>query len=322
MTVSEELALIDLEPAQAQFLAEALAGLGKPDKELPCKYFYDARGSQLFEQICELPEYYPTRTELGIMERHRDEMASVLGPRCRLVEFGSGSSGKTRLLLDRLEAPAGYVPVDISREHLLVSAAALARDYPDIEVLPVCADFTRPFDVPGTKTPPDCTAVYFPGSTIGNFTHEDARELLRAVRGEVGSGGILLIGVDLVKDRAILESAYNDAAGVTAAFNKNLLVRLNQELGADFDLDRFAHRAVWVSDPGRIEMHLVSLAKQTVQLGDAILAFEEGETICTEHSHKYTPEGFAEIAEGAAFDVERLWMDPDRLFSVQALRAR
>ncbi|MAE95931.1 MAG: L-histidine N(alpha)-methyltransferase [Deltaproteobacteria bacterium] len=322
MSAPDEMTLTDLEPERAQFLAEALAGLRKPRKEFPCKYFYDERGSRLFEEICELPEYYPTRTELGIMRSHGHEMAAVLGPRCRLVEFGSGSSEKTRLLLDQLESPAGYVPVDISREHLLRAAADLARDYPEIEILPVCADFTRPIRVPRTKASADRTAVYFPGSTIGNFTHDAARELLAAVHGEVGPGGILLIGVDLVKEPALLESAYDDAAGVTAAFNKNVLVRLNEELGADFDLDLFAHRAVWVPDPGRIEMHLVSLARQGVRLGDEVLCFEEKETICTEYSHKHTLAGFSSIADDAGFDTLQVWTDPERLFSVQALQAK
>ena len=312
----------DLEPAREEFLRDVLAGLQASPKTLPCKYFYDERGSQLFDAICELPEYYPTRTELGIMATHGEDMADVLGHGCRVVEYGSGSSAKTRLLLDRLDAASAYVPVDISREHLLASAATLADEYPAVEVLPVCADFTQPFALPTPKRAPSRTAVYFPGSTIGNFTAAAAESLLRQVRELVGPGGVLLIGVDLVKDEDVLVRAYDDAAGVTAAFNLNLLERINRELGADFDVDRFTHRAVWQPEPSRIEMHLESDVTQTVRVADAAIAFGAGETICTEHSHKYTPDSFADIASRAGLDVERVWTDDARLFSVQALRAR
>ena len=321
-TATSELEVTDQAPAREEFLRDALGGLQASPKTLPCKYFYDERGSKLFDDICELPEYYPTRTELGIMERHGDDMAAVLGPACLVVEYGSGSSMKTRLLLDRLEEPAGYVPVDISREHLLASAAALAAEYPTLEVLPVCADFTQPFELPAPSRSPKRTAVYFPGSTIGNFTTDQAEGLLRQVRELVGPGGSLLIGVDLVKEAAVLERAYDDAAGVTAAFNLNLLERMNRELGADFDMERFRHRAVWCAEPSRIEMHLVSQTDQTVQLGTHRISFAAGESICTEHSHKYSRESFAAIAGRAGLDVERIWTDDAELFSVQALRAR
>ncbi len=321
-TATSELEVTDQAPAREEFLRDALGGLQASPKTLPCKYFYDERGSKLFDDICELPEYYPTRTELGIMERHGDDMAAVLGPACLVVEYGSGSSMKTRLLLDRLEEPAGYVPVDISREHLLASAAALAAEYPTLEVLPVCADFTQPFELPAPSRSPKRTAVYFPGSTIGNFTTDQAEGLLRQVRELVGPGGSLLIGVDLVKEASVLERAYDDAAGVTAAFNLNLLERMNRELGADFDVERFRHRAVWCAEPSRIEMHLVSETDQTVQLGARSISFAAGESICTEHSHKYSRESFAAIAGRAGLDVERIWTDDAELFSVQALRAR
>jgi len=226
------------------------------------------------------------------------------------------------LLLDRLDSPSAYIPVDISREHLLGAAAALAADYPEVEILPVCADFTQPFHLPTPGRKPARTAVYFPGSTIGNFTPDLAEELLAGVRRLVGSGGILLIGVDLVKDAARLEAAYDDAAGVTAAFNLNLLERMNRELDATFDMRAFSHRAVWCPDANRIEMHLRSEAAQSVEIEGTTISFSEGEVICTEHSHKYTPESFAEIGNRAGLDVERVWMDPEQLFSVQALRAR
>lgn len=314
--------LTDFEPERAQFLEEVQQGLGATPKTLPCKYFYDERGSQLFDQICELPEYYPTRTELSIMEKHSAAMASVLGPRCRLVEYGSGSSGKTRLLLNQLQDPAAYLPLDISRDHLLTTAGELKEEYPNLEVLPVCADFTEPFELPDPQLQPQCTAIYFPGSTIGNFTRSAATELVEQVHHQIGSGGIFLIGVDLVKETAVLEKAYDDAAGVTADFNLNLLLRANSELGANFDLEQFRHKAVWCAEPGRIEMHLVSLVAQRVRVGQLTFDFEASESICTEHSHKYTLAGFASLAAEGGFDVEQVWMDDEELFSVQALRAR
>ncbi len=321
-TAAADLEVTDQAPAREEFLRDVQRGLQASPKTLPCKYFYDERGSQLFDEICELPEYYPTRTELGIMGRDGDEMAAALGPACLVVEYGSGSSMKTRLLLDRLEEAAGYVPVDISREHLLASAAALAAEYPSLEVLPVCADFAQPFELPAPSRSPKRTAVYFPGSTIGNFTADQAEALLGQVRDLVGPGGSMLVGVDLVKEASVLERAYDDAAGVTAAFNLNLLERMNRELGADFAVERFRHRAVWCPEPSRIEMHLVSETDQSVRLGDATISFAAGESICTEHSHKYSRESFAAISDRAGLDVERVWTDDAELFSVQALRAR
>src|SRR5512134_720665 len=234
MAAALPLELCDLAPERASFLADVLAGLTRPQKTLPCKYFYDERGSALFERICQLPEYYPTRTELGILRRHAGAMAAALGPRCLLVEYGSGSSTKTTLLLERLEEPTAYVPIDISREHLLRAAAALSARHPRLAVRPVCADFTRPFALP--KLPGALRrAAFFPGSTIGNFGPAEARKFLAQVAEQCGSGGLLLIGVDLRKPREILEPAYDDAEGVTAEFNRNLLRRINRELGADFD---------------------------------------------------------------------------------------
>ena len=315
-----DLDLVDHSPARSQLREEALEGLTAPKKTLPCKYFYDARGSALFDRICELEEYYPTRTELSIMQSHGAEMGAALGTGCLLIEYGSGSSLKTRILLDHLEEPAGYVPVDISREHLLRSAEAISQRHPELEVMPICADFTQPFRVPTPKNGADHRAAYFPGSTIGNFAREAARKLLRQIAEQCGAGGGLLIGVDLRKERSVLEAAYNDAAGVTAEFNLNLLRRLNRELGADFQLDAFEHRAHWNDAAGRVEMHLVSQEAQVVRIDGERIGFAAGETIHTENSHKYGLDEFAALAAEADFTVARVWTDERELFSVQHLR--
>jgi L-histidine N-alpha-methyltransferase len=312
-------ALADLAPDRARFRADVWAGLEQPQKTLPCKYFYDARGSSLFEAICELPEYYPTRTELSIMDAYAAAMADQLGPGCLLVEYGSGSSRKTRLLLDRLRAPAGYVPIDISRAALAASTRALRAAYPGLAVLPVCADYTEPFELPRVRTPVERCCVYFPGSTIGNFTPQKAQQFLARMARVAGPGGALLVGVDLRKAPAVLEAAYDDAAGVTAAFNKNLLVRINHEIGADFDLARFRHRAHYDERQGRVEMHLVSLCAQTVTVAGRRFAFEAGETIHTENSYKYGPGQFATLAAGVGLAVRALWTDAAQRFSVQYL---
>ena len=319
MSAAVPLELCDLSPERERFLSDVLEGLTRSAKTLPCKYFYDARGSALFDRICTLPEYYPTRTELAILRRHAGAMAAAIGPRCLLVEYGSGSSTKTRLLLDRLADPAAYVPVDISREHLLQSAAALAAHYPRLRVIPVCADFTRPFALP--DVPDAARAVgYFPGSTIGNFAPADARKFLADVAEQCGPGGALLIGVDLTKPRSVLEPAYDDARGVTAEFNRNLLRRANRELGADFDLAAFDHRAFWNASLGRVEMHLVSRRDQVVRIAGQAIPFAKGESIHTENSHKYELAGFAALSAAAGFTVERVWTDDAELFSVQLLR--
>jgi len=312
-------ALVDRSPDVARFREDVWAGLALPQKTLPCKYFYDARGSALFEAICELPEYYPTRTELEIMERHAGAMAARLGARCLLVEYGSGSSRKTRLLLDRLREPAGYVPIDISRAALAESSRALRARYPGLEVLPVCADYTTALALPQPSRTPARRGVYFPGSTIGNFTPPEARRFLAHMARVAGPEGALLVGVDLVKDAVTLERAYDDAAGVTAEFNRNLLARINHELGADFALDRFAHRAHYDARLGRIEMHLVSTTPQTVTVAGRRFAFERGETIHTENSYKYAPAQLAALAAGAGLAVREAWIDPAQLFSVQLL---
>jgi dimethylhistidine N-methyltransferase len=298
-------------------LAEIVAGLSAPQKKVSPKYFYDETGSQLFEAITALPEYYLTDTEIDIMERHAGEMADLVGEEASLIEFGSGSSMKTRLLLEHLHAPAVYVPVDISEEHLLASQRRLRKDFPDIEVLPVVADFTHEFDLPEPATMPRRNIVYFPGSTIGNFEHDDAIELLRVMHHEAGSDGALLIGVDLQKDPAIIDAAYNDSAGLTARFNLNMLVHLNREFHADFDVDAFTHRATYKPGEGRVVIELVSAREQVVTLGGTRIPFATHETIITEYSHKYTLDGFAAMAGVAGFRVERTWVDSRRWFSVQ-----
>jgi dimethylhistidine N-methyltransferase len=319
----QQLPLADVFKADArQFRADVLRGLHAPEKELPCKYFYDEIGSALFEQITELEEYYPTRTELGIMERHAAEMAGLLGPRCLLIEYGSGSSVKTRRLLDQLRDPTGYVPIDVSGEHLHRSACALGEEYPRIEVLPLCADFTRPLDLPACRKAAARRVVYFPGSTLGNFALEAALALLRQTAGLCGRGGGLLLGVDLRKDPRVVEAAYNDQRGVTAAFNRNILVRINRELGGDFDIEQFAHRAFYNVARGRIEMHLVSRRAQVVRVGGVPFFFAAGESIHTENSYKYSLPALTDLAEAGGFTVERVWTDERQYFSVAYLTPR
>lgn len=298
-------------------LAEILAGLSREQKTLSPKFFYDERGSLLFEQITELPEYYPTQTELAIMEDNIDEIERLIGPQASIIEFGSGSSTKIRLLLEHAIDLAAYVPVDISRDHLLASANVLAEEFPHIEVLPVAADFTHPFDLPNPRITPLRNVVYFPGSTIGNFTPAGAHTLLEVMHTEAGDGGALLIGVDLQKDRGVLERAYNDSTGITARFNLNVLHRLNREFGADFDTSRFRHVAFYNEALGRIEMHLESVGEQRVTIAEKQFLFRDGETIHTESSHKYTLEGFSKVAARAGFEVHTVWTDEWQYFSVQ-----
>lgn len=307
-----------------ELLVDALAGLAAAPRRLPSKYFYDARGSRLFERICEQPEYYPTRVELGIMRTHVADIAAALGPDVRVVEYGSGSGLKTRLLLQHLESPVAYVPVEISRSALSRSVATLGREFPAVEMLPVCADFTQPIKLPRAARAPRQTVVYFPGSTLGNFDPAGALRLLRQMHGEAGQGGGILpggvlIGVDLVKDTAAVEAAYNDAAGVTAEFTLNLLTRLNRELGADFDLGGFRHRARWHPLAGRIETYIVSGREQDVHIGRCTFHFTAGEAMLVEYSCKYTLDGFARLAARAGLRVDRVWTDPHRQFSVQWL---
>lgn len=311
----ERVRIVDLHPDLGDLREEAREGLQRPQKALPCKYFYDALGARLFEAITELPEYYPTRTELGIMSRKVDEMASAIGSHATLVEFGSGVGLKTQKLLDALIDPTGVVLIDISRAALEASAYQLADRYDEMEVIAVCADYTQPLRLPRPHRPSARTVAYFPGSTIGNFTHDEAVSFLRRVADLVGRGGGLLVGIDRKKDTAIIEDAYNDALGVTAAFNLNILRRLN-EIGADFDLGAFCHHAPYVPSEGRIEMRLVSNVEQSVRVGNATVMLSEGEHIVTEHSHKYDLPQFEAMAREAGFRLARHWSDERDWFSV------
>lgn len=308
-------------PESDCFLDEVLSGLARPQKTLPPKYFYDARGCELFDKICTLPEYYPTRTELAIMREHAAAMAKFLGADCQLIEFGSGSSTKTRILIEQLQPPL-YVPIDIAGEAIRAAAGGLAEAFPWLNINGVCADYTRPLTLPEfVGVPIRRKAVYFPGSTIGNFTPDEAVEFLQLARRMVGSGGALLIGVDLKKDKAVLDAAYDDAAGVTAAFNLNLLARINRELKGDFQLRRFRHKAFYDEGKGRIEMHLESRASQFVHIGSERFRFGVGETIHTEISCKYGVEEFQATAQRAGFAPAQTWIDAASLFSVHGMIA-
>jgi dimethylhistidine N-methyltransferase len=302
-----------------QFRADVLRGLRSRPKYLPCKYFYDEAGSALFEQITTLPEYYLTRTELAIMQRHAHEMARWLGSGCLLIEYGSGSSTKTRLLLDHLRDPAAYVPVDVSSQHLHHSARDLKRQYPHLDVLPVSADFTGPLTLPDRAPRLGRRVVYFPGSTIGNCTPPEAVALLWRTAALCGPGGGLLLGADLRKDPSVIEAAYNDPRGVTAAFNRNLLMRINRELRGDIVVDQFAHRAFYEPVAGRIEMHLVSNCDQSFHIGTVRVRVAAGETIRTEYSYKYHLADLHALAAAAGFRTEHLWTDDRGYFTVQAL---
>jgi len=303
--------------ATESVIKEIIEGLQKPEKMISPKFFYDERGSRLFDQITTLPEYYPTETELGIMRENIAEIADLIGPQASLIEYGSGSSRKTRVLLEHLNDQAVYVPVDISEDHLFESARQIRSEFPQLEVLPVVADFTKRFALPNPSMMPLRNIVYFPGSTIGNFPHAVACELLRVMYDEAGVDGAMLIGVDLQKDRSIIEDAYNDSAGVTAEFNLNMLRHLNREYGSDFDLDAWSHDAQYNEDEGRVEIRLINASLQRVNIGRETVVIDKGEGILTEYSHKYTLEGFASMAENAGFEVARVWTDPQNLFSVQ-----
>ena len=319
MNTLAKLRLHDLAPPQDDFLAAVLDGLGRARKTLPCKFFYDEAGSALFDAICDTPEYYPTRTELGILTAAADEIADLAGRGGVLVEYGSGSSRKTRLLLDAL-APALYMPIDISREHMLAACRELAAAYPALHLMAVCADYTRPLRLPVVARGGQKRLAFFPGSSIGNFAPLEALRFLKNVAQQLAADDGFLIGVDLKKDPAILNAAYNDAAGVTAAFNLNLLARCNAELGADFDLGAFAHQAFYNEAAGRIEMHIRSKRAQTVDLGGRQFAFAAGETIHTENSYKYASDEFRLLATQAGFLPQQCWTDEEHLFSVHLFR--
>jgi dimethylhistidine N-methyltransferase len=300
-------------------LAGVVSGLTARQKRISPKHFYDERGSRLFDQICELPEYYLTRTELKLMDSHLGEVASLVGPRAAIIEFGAGSNIKIRKLLSHLVEPAAYVPVDISHDYLLKQAAALARDYPDVHVQPVFADFTQPFELPDHPVMPERNLVFFPGSTIGNFPPGEAVELLKVMRLEARSDGALLIGVDLRKNPALIRAAYNDSQGVTAEFNLNVLRRLNTEFEGNFDLANFTHEAIYDDSHGRIEMRLISQKAQKVNLAGQEISFEANEYIITEYSYKYSLDGFNTLARSAGWEPEQSWVDDEGLFSMHYL---
>jgi dimethylhistidine N-methyltransferase len=308
-----------LAPERERFLVDVLAGLRKRQKELPCKYLYDERGSRLYEHICQLQEYYLPAVEASIMRAHIEEMAELIGRQVRLIEYGCGNCSKVRLLLDHLKDPVAYIPIDISREQLERVSSELSDSYPELEILPICTDFASDFDLPVARQQGRRAVVYFPGSTIGNFAPAAARQLLESLAQVCGPGGGLLLGVDLAKEPAVLHRAYNDSRGVTAAFNLNLLERINRDLGADFEPAQFEHRAFYNKSAGRVEMHLVSRREQTVHLQNHDITFAKGETIWTENSYKYDLQDFVEMAAAAGWQVVRVWTDDKQWFSVQYL---
>lgn len=316
---SEIIRFHDLHPTHADFEREALAGLRRRPAGIPPKFFYDELGSRLFDAITRTAEYYPTRAEMEILETRAQEIAAHVGTGSLLVEPGGGSCAKVRILLEGLQ-PCAYVPMDISRDHLRMAAEQVAAEFPWLEVHAAHADFTHRMEVPPTA-PEGPRVAFFPGSSIGNFDPEAAVEFLAAVVDLVGPGGFLLIGVDLPKDKAVLEAAYDDADGVTAAFNLNLLERMNRELDADFDLDHWTHRAIYNEPESRIEMHLVSTRNQQVTVAGEVFAFARGETIHTENSHKYAIDRFQAMARRAGMDATGVWMDNHGLFSVHLLRS-
>ena len=306
--------------ASSEFARELRAGLARPARGISPKFFYDARGSALFDDICGLPEYYPTRTELRILADSAAEIAAHIGPQAEIVEFGAGSLTKVRLLLDALDAPRRYIPIDISGDHLEGAVARLRADYPGLAVQPVAADYTMPLVLPAPGEGAGRRVGFFPGTTLGNFTPDEALSFLQLAARLLRGGGLLL-GVDLVKDPAVLHAAYNDSQGVTAAFNLNLLRRANAELGSDFDVDGFTHAAFYNAPHRRIEMHLVSRRRQTVTFEGRTYEFAEGETLHTENSHKFTIDDLRALAVRAGFTPKAVWTDADRLFSVHWLQA-
>ena len=313
--------IYNLAPPRQTFLEDVLAGLALPQKSIPPKYFYDEPGCRLFEAICELPEYYLTRTEPAILRERAAEIAQFVGPDAQLIEFGSGSQAKTRILVEALRTPL-YVPVDIAEETLRASSSEMARTFPWLNIVALCADYTRPLAMPEfAGVPIRSKAVFFPGSTIGNFTPDEALVFLKHARTVAGPGGVLLVGVDLKKDKAVLDAAYDDARGVTARFNLNLLHRINRELGADFQVKRFRHKGFYDPDKGRIEMHLESLYSQFAHVAGRRVDFAYRETIHTEISCKYSIAEFQELGERAGLKPEKVWTDPAQLFSVHGMVA-
>ena len=304
-----------------EFGRAVLAGMSRHSRAIPARFLYDARGSALFDEICELPEYYVTRTEMGILHAHAGDIARLAGPDCTLIEFGSGSSTKSRLLLDAMDDLAAYVPIDISRSHLDLSAERLRADYPGLRVDPVCADFMTISALPSTLGPAHRRVGFFPGSTIGNLEPWEATDFLRRARRMVGDDGAMVLGVDLKKDHRLLHEAYNDAAGVTAAFTLNLLRRMNRELGGTFDISAFEHEAFYNPAEGRIEIYFRSLRDQLVAVAGRTFTLTEGERVLTEYSYKYDAAQLSAIAADAGFRLAHTWTDAQALFAVTWLAA-
>jgi L-histidine Nalpha-methyltransferase len=322
MSSDEPFTFCDLAPGEESFREAVLDGLRRPRKSIPCKFLYDARGSALFEEICRLPEYYPTRTEVAILAENAADIAGQMGPHSRLIEFGSGGSHKVPILLEALDRPAAYVPVDISREHLRAAAAGIAADFPLLRVIAVCADYTTVIRLPPLPGPSGKRVGFFPGSTIGNFEPPAAERFLSNCARILGAAGEMLIGVDLKKAPPLLDAAYNDSAGVTAAFNLNLLVRINRELDGDLDLDRFAHLAFYNSTLGRVEIYIKSRADQWARIAGDRFHFAQDEVIHTEYSYKYAVPEFRALAARTGFRPVAAWTDPNDLFSLHYLRLR
>lgn len=323
--MSKHIPLLDLRPDGGNFLEETLDGLRSQPASLPCKYFYDSRGASLFEQICELPEYYPTRTEISILREQLPEIAKAIGAHARIVEYGSGAGEKIRLLLKNLKQVSAYTPIDISREQLTASARLLQTDYPTLEVLPVCADYASELTLPQPSKAFSRTVVFFPGSTIGNFKPAEALAFLKRFHQLCKQGhepGMLLIGYDLKKDPATLEAAYNDSQGITAEFNLNLLHRINNELGGHFEIDNWRHEARWNESEGAVEMHLVSKTEQIARVNGDQFRFAPGQTIHTENSFKYASEQFHALAEQAGFQRINHWHDKQQQFQVALFQAQ
>ncbi|MCV2886201.1 L-histidine N(alpha)-methyltransferase [Aestuariibacter sp. AA17] len=308
-----EFAFYDFEPETGDMLNDVVKGLSSLPKRLSPKYFYDETGSTLFDQICTLPEYYVTRTEISLLRAHASEMAESVGKQSTLFELGSGSSLKIRMLLDALK-PNTYIPMDISKQHLLNASEKIATDYPWLDVNAVCVDYSQYWDSPFTEA--ENKVAFFPGSSLGNFEPNQAKQLLTRIAQLLGQGGMLLIGIDLRKDISILEPAYNDAAGVTAAFNKNILSHINRELSANFNPTNFIHKAIWNDALSRIEMHLLSTSAQEYSVGEHTFYFGEGESIHTENSYKYSVDGFQALAKESGYTSENVWVDAQDLFSI------
>jgi dimethylhistidine N-methyltransferase len=322
-TVRRGLRFFDDQPVAENILTEVIAGLSQPQKVLPAKYFYDEQGSKLFEAITQLPEYYPTRVEINLLREHRETIAKLVKEDVWLLEYGSGASLKIRLLLQAIK-PNCYVPMDISKDFLLASAESLMEDYPWLNVYAACVDYSQPVRLPADMITSAQKLGFFPGSSIGNFSPHEAWGFLQGVRNTLGKDGAMLIGVDLQKDKQVLEAAYNDCQGVTAAFNFNILHHINRILGTQFNVDYFEHKAIYSEEKKRIEMHLVSTMDQIVNISDANatggesknITFQAGESIHTENSYKYTQQEFAELVQGAGFEVRECWTDDKNYFAM------